>query len=225
MQLVAGVVQLLIFQHLALLMARAKSLNGASSLHSHASKCNDNSSSIMSQIHSLIINMHSEAKGRLETYANYHFRSADISKVCITKGNEFPEFSVTSTSSEEDKLSELYEVFQYMTTAIGNITQEEQRNLNPSNKNLYEQLNASKIEIAAISSNLFCVLNKRYKVPRVHMYYTITSLHAMSKKKRGCKVLKNYKHFLTQAADITRDWNKRDYTEDSFSDIQTPAHR
>ncbi|XP_073509908.1 leukemia inhibitory factor [Phyllobates terribilis] len=207
MQLVAGIVQLLIFQHLALLMARAKPLNDVSSLYAYASKCNGSITSIMSQIHSLIMNMHLKAKERFDIYAHsQNLHSVNVSTVCHAQHREFFIFSANSTSSEEEKLTELYKIFHYMNTAMGNITQD-QMNLNPGNSILHKELNTSKTEIAAVISNLSCVLSKRYNLPKADMYYRINSRErTMEKKKKGCKVLRKYKHFLTQAAEITSDW-------------------
>ncbi|KAM4053929.1 leukemia inhibitory factor [Anomaloglossus baeobatrachus] len=220
MQLVAGIVQLLIFQHLALLMARAKPLNDVSSLYTYASKCNGSITSIMSQIHSLIMDMHLKAKERFDTYADcQNFHSVDISTVCHAQHHEFFTFSVNSTSSEEEKLSELYKIFQYMNTAVGNITQD-QMNLNPRNRILHLQLNTSKTEIAAVISNLSCVLGKRYNVPKVDVYYNVSAKQkTMEKKKKGCKVLRKYKHFLKKAAEITSDWEMK------VEDTQEPSTR
>ncbi|XP_066458058.1 leukemia inhibitory factor isoform X2 [Eleutherodactylus coqui] len=215
---VCGVVQLLIFQHLALFLARAHPLNDV------ASKCNGSTTSFMSQIHSLVMDIHMKAKVRFNTYAHcQEFDSKAIVSLCHSGDSNFPTFNVISTSSEEDKLSELYKVFRYMNTAIGNITLE-QMELNPKNKTLHKQLNESKIEIAAVLSNLSCALNKRYKVPNIDMYYK-TSTSTWFKKTRGCKVLKSYKHFLAQASNITSDWDKKgDYTQDPSFD-NPPDHR
>ncbi|XP_069817572.1 leukemia inhibitory factor [Dendropsophus ebraccatus] len=226
MQLVAGVVQLLIFQHLALLMARAKPINDVSSLHTHASICNDSITSIMSQIHSLIMDMHLKAKERFDTYAHYQRLDAhQISSLCHAEHSEFPKFSLNRTGSEEEKLSELYKIFQYMSTAMGNITKEQEKDLNSNNRILHKQLNTSKEEIAAVISNLSCVLNKRYKAPKIEVYYKV-SRKTWHKKINGCKVLHKYRHFLTQAANITGDWgNNGEYTQDLSSDKLTPYHR
>ncbi|XP_075709501.1 leukemia inhibitory factor [Rhinoderma darwinii] len=227
MQLVTGVVQLLVFQHLALLMARAKPIKDIVSLHTYASKCNDSVTSIMSQIHSQIMDMHSEAKECFDTYARcQNFHSENIINLCDPKDLESSKFSLNRTSSEEDELSEMYKIFHYMNTAIGNITHE-QKNLNPKNKSLHQQLNTSKTKIAAVISNLFCVLSKRYKVPQIDMYYTKNSTGPIIlKKKNGCKVLNKYKSLLTQAVKITSDWKKNgEYSQDPFLDKQTPDHR
>ncbi|KAM3936718.1 leukemia inhibitory factor [Leptodactylus fuscus] len=220
MQLVAGVVQLLIFQHLALLMARAKSLNDAN-------KCNDSITSIMSQIHSLIMTMQSYAKERFDIYSNsQNFNNLNVITLCHPEHKEFPKFSLSSSNSEEDTLTQMYKIFHYMNAAMGNITQE-QMNLNPKNKNLHSHLNASKGEIAAVISNLSCVLNKRYSVPKIDLHYTMNPSHKiMIQKANGCKILWKYKHFLKQAVNITSDWeNKGEYTQDRSSDKQTPGHR
>ncbi|XP_071981262.1 leukemia inhibitory factor [Engystomops pustulosus] len=222
MQLVAGVVQLLIFQHLALLMARAKPLNDVSSPSTDASKCNDSITSIMSQIHLLIMDMHLKAKGLFDTYAHSQsFSSEAISALCHAEHHEFPKFTLISTSTEEDTLNELYKIFQYMNTAMGNITQE-QMHLNPRNRALHRELNASKVEIAAVISNLSCVLNKRYKVPEVHMYYKVhKSSNTWTKKTKGCKILRKYEHFLKDANKITSDWEKKgEETQGRSSDTQ-----
>lgn len=154
------------------------------------------------------------------------FRLERINALCPTEHIEFPKFSLHSTSSEEDKLSELYKIFHYMNTSMGNIT-EDQMDLNPNNKILHQQLNTSKAEIAAVISNLSCVLDKWYKVPKIDMYYTVKySKTIMLKKIKGCKVLRKYKHFLTQAAEITSDWEKKgEYTQEPSSGEQTPGHR
>ncbi|XP_056408249.1 leukemia inhibitory factor isoform X2 [Hyla sarda] len=214
MQLVAGVVQLLIFQHLALLTARAMPL-----------ECNDSITSVMSQIHSQIMNMHLKAKELFDTYTHYQkFTPQNIPHLCHTELSEFPKISLSN--SEEDKLSDLYKIFLYMKTAMGNITQEQEMHQNPNNKYLRKQLNESKGEIAAVISNLSCVLNKRNRVPTVDKYYTMKSKSTIIRKTKGCKALYNYEHFLIKAAKITSDWGKNEeYTHDPSSDKQTPENR
>ncbi|XP_072271375.1 leukemia inhibitory factor [Pyxicephalus adspersus] len=214
MQLLAVIVQLLIFQQWALLLGRAKPLDAASPLCAHVNECNNNLTAIMKQIESQIKQMHTDAGQLLHTYNHQNLRNLDGNSVCNPDSLDLPKFNVKDTS-EEEQFVELYKIFQYMKAAIGNITQHQMK-LNPQSKNLHVQLNTSKAEITAIISNLSCILCRRYQITEVIVHYGINfPSSTFQKKTMGCKVLKKYKHFLSQAENITDGWFK---TADSVQD-------
>ncbi|XP_018411009.1 PREDICTED: leukemia inhibitory factor [Nanorana parkeri] len=206
MQLLAVIVQLLIFQRWALLLGRAKPLDAVSPLCAHVNECNNNLTAIMEQIQSQIKQMHMEAETLFHTYKHQNLKSLDVNSLCNPDSLDLPKFNVTDTS-EEEKFVELYKIFQYMKAAIGNIMQH-QRTLNPNSKSL-QLLNTSKAEITAIISNLSCILCRRYHITEVIVHYGMSfPSTTFQRKTMGCKVLKKYKHFLSQAENITGGWFK-----------------
>ncbi|XP_075069299.1 leukemia inhibitory factor [Mixophyes fleayi] len=221
MQLVAGIVQLLILQQWALLTGRANPLNAVKPLCANVSDCNNNLTVIMTQIKLKIKQMHTEAKDLFHTYVDENFSdNMNVSNLCSPDSIDFPKFNVSNTS-EKEKMVELYKIFQYMTAAIANITQD-QMNLNPQKKILHSQLNTSKAEITAVISNLSCILCRRYQITEVDVHYGIRfPTNTFSKKKTGCKVLKKYKHFLSQASEMASDWSEEvEYTQDRINKHQ-----
>ncbi|XP_077317334.1 leukemia inhibitory factor [Lithobates pipiens] len=220
MQLLAVIVQLLIFQQWALLLGRAKPLDAASPLCADVNECNKNLTAIMEQIQSQIKQMHTEAGHLLHTYNHQNLKDLDTNSLCNPESLNLPKFNVTDTS-EEEKFIELYKIFLYMKAAIGNITLQ-QMTLNPKSKSLHFQLNTSKAEITAIISNLSCILCRRYHITQVTVHYGMSfPSSTFQRKTMGCKVLKKYKHFLSQAENITGGWFK---TADSVEDPST-SHR
>ncbi|KAM5191661.1 leukemia inhibitory factor [Mantella aurantiaca] len=201
MQLLAVIVQLLIFQQWALLLGKAKPLDAASPLCAHVNKCNNNLTAIMKQIQSQIKQMHAEAGQLLETYNEENLKGLG----CNSDHLDFPKFNVTDTN-EEEKFVELYKIFQYMKAAMGNIKQH-QEGLNPNSYDLHSHLNTSKSGITAIISNLSCILCRRYHITEVIVHYGKSfPQKKFQQKKMGCQVLNKFKHFLSQAENITDGW-------------------
>lgn len=113
-----------------------------------------------------------------------------------------------------------------MKAAIGNITLH-QMTLNPKSKSLHSQLNTSKAEITAIISNLSCILCRRYHITQVTVHYGMSfPSSTFQRKTMGCKVLKKYKHFLSQAENITDGWFKMaDRVEDPSTSHRWIGHK
>ncbi|XP_063769840.1 leukemia inhibitory factor [Pseudophryne corroboree] len=208
MKLVAGIVQLLIFQQCALVMGRAKPLNAEYPLCANVSNCNNNMTVIMTQIKLKINEMHSEAKCLFDSYVkNQQFDKYNLTSVCNPESIDFPKFNVAN-ASEEEKMVELYKIFQYMKVAMGNISQE-QSELNPLQHHLLSKLNTSKAQIAAVIYNLSCILCRKYQITKVDVHYSMRfPTNTFKKKIRGCKILKKYKHFLLEAANMMNGWIK-----------------
>ncbi|XP_068127599.1 leukemia inhibitory factor [Hyperolius riggenbachi] len=221
MQLLAGIVQLLIFQQWALLMAKAKPLDAVSLLCTNVNECK-NLTGIMAQIKSQITQMHKETGDLYHTYVqSNNFNDKTVKYLCNPDSeNDFPKYKLTD-GSEKDKVVELYKVFHYMKTAIVNITKY-QKDLNPRKNHgtLHSQLNTSKDGITAVISNLSCILCQRYQLSEVTEHYRMhPPTNGFAKKKMGCKVLKKFEHFLSEATGITDLWfNQMADAEDPLTD-------
>lgn len=139
----------------------------------------------------------------------------DFKSVCNPDSLDLPKFNVTK-SSKEETFVELYKIFHFMKATIGNITQQ-QMALNPNSRNLHFHLNTSKDEITAIISNLSCILCRWYDITEVAVKYEMRFPSSIYLRKTiGCKILKYYKHFLSQAENMTDGWLK---TADSVQDL------
>ncbi|MEE6516265.1 hypothetical protein FKM82_025560 [Ascaphus truei] len=176
--------------------------NSAGSICRNLSFCDNNTTNTLRQIHSQILMLNASAKVLYDTYILY--QNFDIylhPNICDAHSLDFPKFNL-SNASDKEEMVEMYKIFNYLTAALGNVTKDQMK-LNPKNEDLHRYLQNTTNIIKAIISNLTCTLCKRFQVTDVNVYYGKSSPNSkFEKKKKGCQVLKKYKHFIAHAADV-----------------------
>ncbi|OCU01615.1 leukemia inhibitory factor [Xenopus laevis] len=195
-----GIVQLLILQCWCLVIITAMPLDFKGEICSN-SDCNDNTTYIWHQIHNKIKELASGARHLFEKYyEGQGFKSKTVDK--FTVNVHFPKFNATN-SSEENKATELFRIFSYVSAALGNITNA-QNKMNSKNKSLLSELGKTFSGVKGILSNLSCFLCKKYHVSHVSVHYgPPLQDDSFKQKAQGCKMLEKYQHFIHQAVNAT----------------------
>uniref|UniRef100_A0A803K3U8 Leukemia inhibitory factor n=2 Tax=Xenopus tropicalis TaxID=8364 RepID=A0A803K3U8_XENTR len=197
-----GIVQLLILQCWCLLIITAMPLDFKGNICSNSNDCNDNTTYIWHQIHNKITELASGARHLFEKYTEVQGLSDKVDQICDPVIVHFPKFNATN-SSEKEKAIELFSIFSYVSTALSNITNL-QNKISSKKTPLLNELEKTFSGVKGILSNLSCFLCKKYHVTHVSVHYgPPLPSGKLPQKAHGCKVLKKYKHFIHQAVNAT----------------------
>ncbi|NXS94530.1 LIF factor, partial [Jacana jacana] len=129
--------------------------------------------------------------------------SSESDELCNSSGVFFPAFRVNRTSERKEVMVAMYKLFAFLNASLGNITRD-QEELNPTAKELLDQLHNTTKTTRGLISNLTCLLCKDYNIFQVHVSYGESSKgkRAFKKKQQGCQVLRKYVQVIAQAARI-----------------------
>ncbi|XP_007952160.1 leukemia inhibitory factor-like [Orycteropus afer afer] len=143
------------------------------------------------------------AAGYWPLAAPYHSQgepfASMVDVLCNHDLMDFPSFH--ADGKRKNKLVELYHIFSYLGSSLGNILQY-QRTLNPSDQNLHSKLSSSVGTMRGILSNVFCHLCNKYHVGHMDVA-PVSDTSAMStfeNKRLGCRLLGKYKQVITELA-------------------------
>lgn len=129
--------------------------------------------------------------------------SSESDKLCNPSGIFFPAFRVNRTSERKEVMVAMYKLFAFLNASLGNITRD-QEELNPTAKELLDQLHNTTKTTRGLISNLTCLLCKNYNIFQVDVSYGESSKGkgTFKKKQQGCQVLRKYVQVIAQAARI-----------------------
>ncbi|XP_023415104.1 leukemia inhibitory factor-like [Loxodonta africana] len=159
-------------------------------------------SNLMTQIKNQLEQLNSSANTLLVLYytAQGEPFHKEEGKLCGGQNlTNFPPFHTNGT--EKDKLVEIYQIIAYFNTSLGSIIQD-QKTLNPEDRNLHSQLDSIVDTLEGLLSNVFCHLCNEYQVGQVDVYYSpyTSAKDIFKKKKLGCQLLGKYEQVIAELA-------------------------
>ncbi|XP_069070718.1 leukemia inhibitory factor [Pleurodeles waltl] len=136
-----------------------------------------------------------------QTYVSYQkFSPEDMHVLCNPHSTDFPTFNA-SRANHRERVVQLFQIFAYLKSTLGNITQE-QTILNSNAQDLLDLLGNTTAIIKAVISNLTCRLCNHFHVTSVDIYYGKPARQIFDQKKKGCRVLHKYTQFISEVADL-----------------------
>nr|XP_033811901.1 leukemia inhibitory factor [Geotrypetes seraphini] len=195
---VYGAVHFLLLCHLRLVVSRALPVNPQIPICENLGWCGNNT---MQQLRSQLQILNNSAKSLYGTYVDSQGVREEI---CKPTGIDFPSFHMNGTHGKP-RMVELYKLFVYMNASLGNITRD-QKDLNPTDKNLLMLLRNTTTTIRGVISNLTCLLCEKYKVTDVDVVYgrSTKGSNTFDKKQHGCQVLRKYMRVIDKIAQVTQ---------------------
>ncbi|XP_029427071.1 leukemia inhibitory factor [Rhinatrema bivittatum] len=196
--LLAGALHFLFLHHLRLVVSRVLPWTFQSLNCENLGVCGNNT---RQQLQSQVRILNDSASILYDTYVSRQGFDKSVDEICRPTGIDFPNFHLNG--KDKERMVELYKVFTYMNTSLGNITRD-QSDLNPEARDLLALLNNSSAFIRGVISNLTCRLCKKYKVTDVDVSYGSSTRGSkiFQKKKRGCQVLRKYVHVIDKIAQV-----------------------
>ncbi|XP_074869137.1 leukemia inhibitory factor [Carettochelys insculpta] len=198
----AGAVPLLLLIHCRLAEGKALPVNTPSPMCENLHLCKHN---VVEQTHKLVASLNETAQRLFSVYLAFQGDafSSHMDEVCNANTSYFPAFHVNRTSHKKEIMVALYRVSVFLNASLGNITRD-QKELNPTAKELLEQLHNTTKTTRGLISNLTCLLCTKYSVSHVDVTYGKNSkdIGTFKKKQQGCQVLRRYVQVISQAAQL-----------------------
>ncbi|XP_078522123.1 leukemia inhibitory factor isoform X2 [Lissotriton helveticus] len=198
MHFLSGALPILLLHHLKLVAARALPHDSSSPICQDLRHCGDN---IPAQLHRQFKMLNVSANLLFQTYVSYqNFNTEDVHALCNPHSTDFPAFNA-SRFDHQERAVQLFQIFVYLNSTLGNITQE-QTMLNSNAQDLLDLLGNTTAIIKAVISNLTCSLCNHFHVTSVDLYYGKPARQIFDQKKKGCRVLHKYTQFISEVTNI-----------------------